>query len=157
MQLLSLLTSFLLFIRASLVKKKININNNIKATKQNKSEQENGTLIETDKTEQTCDGTSRCLFWSKDSHVRLPQLLWKWHLFHSQFGPKWSTWLRTPMSNQDLVFPCEFAESPCLVYHPYGKTVFINLSSLLTVTSMCSGTVVRPYIPGISPTENSCS
>lgn len=38
-------------------KKKININNNIKATKQNKSEQENGTLIETDKTEQTCDGT----------------------------------------------------------------------------------------------------
>lgn len=100
MQLLSLLTSFLLFIRAPLVKKKININNNIKATKQNKSEQENGTLIETDKTEQTCDGTSRCLFWSKDSHVRLPQLLWKWHLFHSQFGPKWSTWLRTPMSNQ---------------------------------------------------------
>lgn len=75
MQLLSLLTSFLLFIRASLVKKKININNNIKATKQNKSEQENGTLIETDKTEQTWNGTSRCLFWSKDSHVRLPRLL----------------------------------------------------------------------------------
>lgn len=62
-----------------------------------------------------------------------------------------------PCLTKDLVFPFEFAESPCLVYHPYGKTVFINLSSLLTVTSMCSGTVVRPYIPGISPTENSCS
>ena len=62
-----------------------------------------------------------------------------------------------PCVTKDLVFPCEFAESPCLVYHPYGKkTVFINLSSLLIVTSMCSGTVVRPYIPGISPTENSC-
>ena len=64
---------------------------------------------------------------------------------------------RHPCLTKDLVFPFEFAESPCLVYHPYGKTVFINLSSLLTVTSMCSGTVVRAYIPGISPTENSCS
>ena len=155
---LSLLTSFLSFIRASLVKKKININNNIKATKQNKSEQENGTLIETDKTEQTYDGTSRCFCFGQrivtfafrsccesDTYSTLNLVL---NGLHDSGHP---------CLTKDLVFPFEFAESPCLVYHPYGKTIFINLSSLLTVTSMCSGTVVRLYIPGISPTENSCS